>query len=167
MAYATNAQFLQRYDARLIGDIVSDMSVRVPPADLLTNAVLTAALDDASGEIEAALMQGNRYTAAQLAALTGNSSSHLARLCCRIAWGLLMERRGRMGDVHRDEAMDASRAELRRLRSGEHVFDVEELKEAGNPSASLPTRVEYDRMNLIVDRCRPRVYPVRRIRGEG
>lgn len=166
MAYATASQFKARYDARQLGQLASDTGVPVPPAELENSAAIAAVLEDASGEIDAALLQGNRYTTTQLASLSGNSASHLVRLCCKIAWGLLWERRSYADDGRRDEAMESARRELNRLKNGEHVFDVDEVQDAGNPEASIPSRVDYQRMNLIVDEARGRFYPRRRITGE-
>lgn len=159
-AYATPTDLLARKDARTLGDLVTDVSERVSPEDLLTDTKLQAALDDASGEIDAALLQGKRYSVADLTALNGNSQKYLIRLTCDIAWGLLCERRSYGVDDERRQAAFKSRREaLERLRKGEHVFDLEAVKEAGLPSITGPTRIERTALNLISNRARGRFYP--------
>ena len=51
-----------RYDRNDIGQLVADDSRKVSAIDLETSAVCLCALDDAAGEIEAALLVANRYT---------------------------------------------------------------------------------------------------------
>lgn len=166
MSFATPTQLTQRCDVRMLGDLVGDDGVRVGLPELLTNANLQAALDDASGEMLAALLQGKRYSSADLATLTGDSQKYLVRLNCEIALGLLWERRGYYEDDRREEAMARSRKALERLRRGETVFDVEGVKDAGLPSVSTPSRVTLENLNLTVDEARRGFYPARRLPGE-
>lgn len=165
MAYATPDDLKKRYDARTLGDLSSDAGVRMQPSDFSSSPILLAALEDASGEIDASLLQGKRYTAAQLAALTGNSLAHLKRLTCEIAYGLLWERRSYVDDDRRYAAMDRAKQTLNRLRRGEIVFDVEEVKDAGLPSITGPTRVSVEHQRLAVDEARRGFYPRRRYPG--
>lgn len=165
MAYATPAQLLERYDARVVGDLVSDNGVQVKKPDLLTNTNLQAALDDASGEIDASVLQANRYTTAQLTALTGNSAKHLVRLCCAIAIGLLWERRQVSDDedeAQRETAQKRARQALDALRKGQTIFDVEVAKDAGLPHSTEPTIQKIESLNLTVDAARGHFYPHRR-----
>jgi phage gp36-like protein len=168
-AYATPAQLLQRYDARVIGDLVGDSGVRVARQELLDNAVLLACLADASGEIEASVLQAKRYTTADLAALTGNSLNYLVRITCTIAFGLLWERKpwSDDDDTGREEAQKRSRAALESLRKGKTIFDVEDVKEAGLPAIETPTIQRILSNNLAVDQARGRYYPNRRLPTSG
>lgn len=164
MAYATPAQMLQRFDARVVGDLVSDNGIAAGPAELLSNANLQAALDDASGEIEAALLQGQRYTTADLSALTANSAKYLVRLTCKIAFGLLWERRPWADDGdQREQAIDQARKAVDQLRRGEHVFDVAAVKDAGLPAVRTPSVSTIESLNLGVDAARGHYYPQRRM----
>ena len=163
MAYASAADMLKRKDARTIGDLVSDTGVRINSTLLLTDANLSAALDDASGEIDAALRVANRYSAANLAGLTGNSLAHLKRICCDIAFGLLWERRPWGDEDQRADAMDRAKKALDRLRKGEAIFDIAANVEAGLPEAHVPSISSISRLNLLVDRARNGFYPARRL----
>jgi phage gp36-like protein len=165
-AYATPADLVARYDARTLGDLAADGGLRVSEASLLTDDNIQAALDDASGEIEAALLQGQRYTVADLAGLTGNSAKYLARITCQIAFGYLWGRRpwSEAWEDPRNEAMSRAKKALELLRTGENIFDVQAVKDAGVPESTGPTRVEIRNLNSIVDRCRlgrNGYYPVR------
>lgn len=163
-AYATPADLITRYDARVVGDLVSDSGIKVNRQDLQDHAVLLAILLDASGEIDAAILQAKRYTAAQLAALTGNSLNHLKRLTCTIAFGLLWERRpwADEDDSGREEAQKRARQALESLRKGITIFDVEDAKDAGLPDSYEPPIQRIQSANLIVDQARGHYYPHRR-----
>lgn len=162
-AYATNAQMLERYDARVIGDLVADDDTRVAAASLPANTVLTAFLEDASGLILAACLRGERYTEADLTGLTGNSAKHLIRITCDIAMASLY---GRRMDSQYEEARAKSeeRAEkhLERLRKGEHVFDVDANKDAGLPTSTYPSLSDSANRNGLRESVRG-LFPTRRV----
>ena len=162
MAYATAAQFMERYDARVLGDLCSDLDDQIEPTALLTNTKLQAALDDASGDIDAALVTGQRYTTDDLEGLTGNSQKHLIRITCDIAFAFLQSRRGSMDAESRKAHMDVAEAHLERLRKGLNIFDLDAQKDAGVPESTGPTRVDFQNMNLIRDRTK-NYYPARRL----
>lgn len=163
-AYATPAQLLQRYDARVVGDLVSDSGIKVNRQDLLDHPILLALLLDASGEIDAAVLQAKRYTSAQLSALTGNSLNHLIRITCTIAFGLLWERRpwSDEDDSGREEAQKRARKALEDLRKGVTIFDTEDAKDAGLPNSYEPPIQRIRALNLTVDEARGHFYPSRR-----
>lgn len=164
MSYATPAQLLKRYDARIVGDLVSDNGITVKPPELITNANLLAVLEDASGEVDAAVLQAKRYTTAQLAALTGNSAAYLVRITCAIAMGLLWERREISDDEddgQRESAQKRARQALTDLRKGVTIFDVEDVKDAGLPAIETPSVTQISTLNLSVDQARGHFYPRR------
>ena len=161
-SYASPADILKRYDARTLGDLVSDTGLRVDSTALLADENLQAALDDASGEIEVALIQGRRYKVSDLTALTGNSKNYLKRIVSQIAFGLLWERRPWSDEDQRQEAMVGARKALERLRRGEHVFELDAPQDAGLPSVSEPTISSYRTIGLTVDEARRGYYPARR-----
>ena len=69
MQYCTRMQMLERFDARSVGQLVNDLGVEVDPNTLLMDPVLLNHLQSASGKIEAALLQGNRYSTSDLATI--------------------------------------------------------------------------------------------------
>lgn len=104
MPYSTPSDMLQRYDARLIGDLVSDNGVQVAAGDLPTNAVLLSVLEDASASIDAAVYVGNRYTPTQMSALSTTAAAFVRRLACDLGLIYLKRRRGRF-DPEKDGAL--------------------------------------------------------------
>lgn len=159
---ATAADMLKRYDARMVGDLVGDSGVRVEGPDLLAHPNLDAALDDAWGEIIAALKRGNRYTQADLDSLTGESKQFLIRVCCKIALrNLHQRRRWSEQDEQREVATSEAQKAIAQLASGERVLDIEDVKQAGVPTIHVPTVSSIKRANLVVDRARQGFYPAR------
>ncbi|MCC7424820.1 MAG: DUF1320 family protein [Planctomycetaceae bacterium] len=159
-SYATPAQIIERYDVRDIGQLVADDDTQVAAGDLDDNTVLLAALADASGDIEAALLAGERYTVANLEGLTGNSASKLVRLTCDIAMAYLYGRRP-AHDPDKLKAFEERAAkQLERLRKGENVFNLAPQKEAGRIDHATPSAADISKMQLLRDRC-PGYYPKR------
>ncbi len=175
ISYATGAQLVLRYDVRTLGQLASDTGVAVSPGAVAGDPVILAHLAQASGDIEAALLQGQRYTLTDLAnvaadtagAIYGNSNSFLARLCCDLAFASLWARRPWMKDneEYALKAREASNAELDRMRRGERVLAIQAVAEAAVPLITGPTRVQARELNMIVDQCRGGgrygYYPVR------
>lgn len=169
-AYATAAQMLERYDARTLGDLVSDTGIRVDESALLTDTVLSAALNDGAGDIELALLPGERYSTTDLTTLLASSSNTrfvLIRLNCDRAFFHLYDRRPwhEVSEAYQRRIEDGEKL-LERLRRGERVFDVAAVKDAGLPSITTPERVTVEKLNLTVDYCRRGgygYYPARRL----
>lgn len=139
-AFATNAQMLARYDARILGDLVGDLGAQVSAGSLATDPVLMAFLEDASGLILAACLRGEKYSEADLVALTGNSEAHLVRITCDLAMAALYGRRyDHQWMDNREKAEAVAEKHLERLRRGEHVFDVDGNKDAGLPDHTYPS----------------------------
>lgn len=160
MAYATVAQLLERYDLRTIGDLAADNNTQVSSGALPTDPNVLAALNDASGEIDSALLVGGMYTPAQLEALAGNSQFKLVRLCCRIAIVFIHERRHLLEADELEKYEKINNDALARLRKGENLFDIAANVGAGKPSVDGPSTVEYQGLNLVRDRVQ-RTYPAR------
>jgi len=151
MAHATVSDLLMRYDLRRIGDLVLDTDQRATAEELAGNStaglVVQTALSDASGMINSAILAGNRYLLADLLDMTEDSKGYLKRICCDLAYGLLISRRGYGGDDL--DAMTSrskeSEAILELLRTGERVFQIEK-----NENAELPQQAQISRtINLF------------------
>lgn len=162
MAYATATDFTDRYDANDLGDLAADDGTQVASASLAINRKIIAALDDASGEIDAALLVGGRYEPSQLRDLIGHSRAHLVRLTCDIAMArLLMRRPGR--DIEKSKAIqELAEKSLERLRHGENAFNLSDQVEAQLETTQGLTAVEYSQSGLIRDRVR-NYYPARNL----
>lgn len=156
MPYATGDDFLKRYDARLIGDLVSDEGTKVPAADLPTNAVLLAALTDASAAIDAAVSVGNRYTPAQMANLSDTAAGFVRRLVCDLALIYIKRRRGRF-DADKDAALlKEVNASIDSLRKGDDLLLLADQTQAAASTVELvqPELISITRPNTIRNRTR-------------
>lgn len=153
MAYAAASDLIARKDSRVLGDLVSDDDTRVAEGSLAANTYVTAALDDASGDIDAALLVGNRYTAADLSGLTGNSLALLKRITCEIAMFHLLGRRPEINADTWEHYAKVRENLLEPLRRGDAVFgDIEASRNAGAPDVDGPSTDDYNDLNLIRDR---------------
>lgn len=163
MSYASPAEFLKRYDSRIVGDLVRDDGEQATATELLYDDNLQAALDDASGDIDAALLVGERYYPSDLAALTGNSQTLLIRMCCDIAMAFLLRRRPSK-DADKDTArLELAESHLRKLRDGEQIFyRGEGVDHAGLVDTTGPSTVQLQNLNLMRGRTQ-NYYPERRL----
>lgn len=128
--YASASDFSERYDIRTIGDLLSDLGVRLPAGQVLTSSRLTYLLMQASGQVESAAMAGKRYTTEDLAALTGNSKEYLKGIVCDLVIWILMGRRPtREGGV--PEIVKGALEALELIRHGHRIFAFTETQDAG------------------------------------
>lgn len=162
MAYATPQDLLARYDARTVGDLCGDANTRISQPALATDPNLQAALEDASGEIDGALLQGERYSVNDLTGLTGNSKNLLTRICCDIAFGLLWNRRAWLRGGNEEPIAGPERGQhaLERLRKGENVFNLGPTTDAGLPNNVGPSTIDLQNLNTITGQTR-NYYPLR------
>ena len=160
MSYATGADLVLRFDARTLGDMIGD-GESVEEDDVPTHPVVTMALEDASGDIDMALKLGNRYSASDLANLTGTSLASLKRVTCEIALSHLLKRR-----IGRAEEYEAQRklaeTTLERLRKGDIVFDLQPQQEAGLADSPTFIQADADQSTLLRDRVH-NYYPRRHL----
>lgn len=148
-AYASASDLIARRDKRLIGELISDTDEPPTDADILASTVLTTLLEDASGQIESAMLSGKRYEPADLAGLTGNSLAFLKKIVCTIAMADLYERRP---GIHIEQAKaytEMAQGYLEALRTGKNLFNIDEHATAANPDTTAPTVVDYTDLNLL------------------
>lgn len=137
----TPDQFILRYDKNRVADLLTtDTASPVDPENLSGDACLLALIDDACGEVDAAVTVGNKYTVDELEDLTGTSAAFLVRLCADLTWGYCLAFKG-LGDA--DVKAQAPRyAEAKRLleeiANGSMVFGVAASREAGLPFVTTP-----------------------------
>ena len=153
MAYCTGAQFLERYDARRVSELIRDDGVKLSTgfaAYCISNANLLAALEDASAEIDAAAFVGKRYSKDRLTTLVAVDSGGklvntggflLLRLVADIAYANLVSRRGLAATETSQLSPNGSKAleMLQLIRSGERIFDT---SDGGNADAGLMQTVK-------------------------
>lgn len=160
-AYAEPSDLVNRLELPTIQRLISDDGHDVPEEDLATDAKLLAALEDASGDVEAAMLVGQRYSVADLEALTGNSLATLKRITCTIALAYLLERRPTVHLEQSQRYLERAQQYLEQLRAGSRIFNVDDNVSKQAPTIDGPTSVDYTRMNGIVDQMSSRYFPSR------
>lgn len=155
MSIASPDDFLVRFDVRTVGDLVQDSNTRITVPNLETDPNLQAILDDATGEIMVALRRGLRYSTADITALTTSDLAWLKRICCDIAFAMLLRRRPleRFEELSRRQDEIAGEA-LARLASGEDLFDLPAQKGASVPTITGPSVAQLNTFNSLPTRCR-------------
>jgi phage gp36-like protein len=152
VAYATPADLLLRKSEQTIGQLVSEDGTAVSSGALATDDKVLAALESASGAIDAALLQAGRYEPSDLAALTDNSLAHLKHITCEIAMAYLFAIKPTYATDDYKAQMDLHDLYLERLRKGENVFNISKVIEAGTPKLSRPSVAAVTQLNLLRDR---------------
>jgi phage gp36-like protein len=137
-AWATGDDLVAYYDAKTIGQMLTDDGTAVAAASVPDHAIVTRCLKLASGEVDAALMHCNRYSQAQLEALTDPSLEHLKHITCAVAVWHLQQRRLGTNPERAEAFRKQAQEHLERLRKGELVLNIDALKLAG-----LIDHVEY------------------------
>lgn len=165
-SFADVSDMIARYDARTLGDLVSDDGRSVGREDLIGNSYLQTLLFEATGEIKAAVLRSQRYTAEELEDLIAaaqDGAEYLKGLCCQLAFWKAWQRKPYADITRQQEANQQIRTILEQLRKGDLSFDLPRHQEAGTPKTDTVTRVEIDNdWNLFVDQARGRFLPTRR-----
>ncbi len=162
--YVTVAELKKRFDWRDIADLVSDEDQRVEEKELDTDVNLAACIGDASGDIDAALLIGGKYETTDLEGLTGNALSKLRRMCSEITMFYVLDRRPTFNS-EKLEAYELMRnRHLKKLQTGENVFNLTAHVAAGVVSVEGPSTQNYNDLNLVRDRVR-NYYPPRHLPG--
>lgn len=164
--YATPTEMLQRYDARLLGELVQDAGTAISAAGLLTDTNLAAALADASSAIDVAVSVGDRYTPAQMADLSDTAAAFCRRLTCDLALIYVKRRRGRF-DPEKDGALlEEVNATLKSLRDGDNLLLLQD--ETDSPASTIelvkPQLITVQRPNTIQNQTR-NYFPAPRLAG--
>ncbi len=160
MAYANGDDLTARYDIDLVGDLATDERETLDRANVATHPHVLTALEDASGEVDAALLAGGRYTVAQLQALSGPAASHLKAIVCGLAMAALHDRRPEAVDQTTIERLTKRSMEaIRALKRGENVFGLDEHVDAGRTLLRGPSAVDITNRNGLASRMGTRYFP--------
>jgi phage gp36-like protein len=154
MSYASPADLMLRFDRNDVGQLCSDDKRPVSEVDLPGNAQCLAALADASGQVDAALLVGNRYSVADLTTLSETSTSLLKRVTCEIAMAMLIGRRPGWNPEKAKVIREMASEQLERLRKGENTFNIQASMDAAEPTTDGPSTLTYNQLNLWRDRTR-------------
>jgi hypothetical protein len=132
VAYCTPQQMVHRYDARTIGQYLSDDGIKLTVDEVLASPILSELLQEASGELETALLRGGRYTPADLGNLTGNGLEMLAGMVAGYAMFLIWDRRpGRFSDHQLPLRAQIAVDKFQDLATGHRILPFQEAADAG------------------------------------
>jgi hypothetical protein len=147
MSYSAISDLENRYDVRILGDLVSDNNTRV--TNLTGNTILQALLDSAAGEINMACLVGERYTEAQLSGLTGVDQQILFDIEDALAFEKLRLRRGLPLEGY--PQIEQARKMLQLIREGHRVFASLPQEGAGLTLDVFPPLQYFVNLNLLRD----------------
>lgn len=152
-AYASGTDLIARYDVDLVGDLATDSRESIEQSAVPMLPLVATALEDASGMIDVNLAVGGRYKPEDLQGLTGNSVSHLKRITCDIAMGLLLQRRTdpRYQELA-EKVVSGARQNLTALARGENIFGIPALQNAGTIEYQTVSAVTIDDRNALTSR---------------
>lgn len=121
-----------RYDARTLGQLLSDNNTELTPSEVQSSTKLEAILLAASGRLELATFAGQRYTAADLHSFPDPSGQRevLIDLVCTFAMSALMQRRPHI-IVKLGQQWEENLNLINQLRQGERIFGFTEAADAG------------------------------------
>ena len=150
--YASAALMREARDFRQLGDLVNDDNTRETTAATFdASTKVNRALMKASGMIEAAAIKGDRYSVADLQALTGASKYLLEDICVELSWWCLMRRR-LSGKPLPPETLWAF-AYIDELGSGAKIFGIQEAADAGVQDNGFMTAGEWETLGLATDQA--------------
>lgn len=163
MAYATGDDLAARYDIDWVGDLATDNREHLSRGAIATHPVVLAALDGASGQVQAALIQGGQYTPADLAGLTGVNKAYLADLVCGLAIARLYERRAESVPANAEATQQKWWTLLEKLEKGINIFDLPPQADATVVDHTGPTAVQLQNRNDLSVRSRQFPPPITRL----
>ena len=146
--YITVAEFSESYDSRLLAQLGSDTGV--PGLVNESNSILLNAIEQASGNIEAAALVGGRYTSTDLVALVAEDDWHLKSVTAALAIGHLYDRRGGLMPDTILRKVRAAHDFLAKLREGIQIFpESESAAAAGKSTAYVVTSADRQNLRLV------------------
>jgi hypothetical protein len=164
-SWATGEDLAIFYDVSTIGQMLNDNRTVVQAADVPNHPVVNRILQLATGEVNSALMQSNRYSWDQLRSMSASSLEHLKNITCAVAVWHFFERRMTNNPDKQEAARKLAELHLERLRRGETVLGIESAQEAGIGEAVTFTQADQQRGTpLLRDRMSGTqgVFPSRR-----
>ncbi|HOM18097.1 MAG TPA: hypothetical protein PK777_05230 [Thermoguttaceae bacterium] len=156
---ATVTDLVARWDQRLLADLAGDTGQ--PVENLQSNPRILAALQGATGQLRSAILNGRRYSLDDLQHLDEDDAAYLKDLVCALAvLRLAACRVSTIGAEVWEALRKDCQEQLAALERGERIFATPAAQGAGLPQTDGPRWVEYQQLNLLVDRCRG-YYPSR------
>lgn len=129
-AFADADDLTTCYDVRVLGQYLSDNGTALTANEVANSPKTAALLEQASGQILAFAYKGERYSEADLLALTGNGLAMLKRMTCDLAFSYILQRRGVAVDDYPQVKTALELLEL--LSQGKVIFPIAVNAEAGH-----------------------------------
>lgn len=164
--WITVAEFVKRADPRTIADIVGDSNKRLytkPDGTidltlLAADVNLLAALASASGQFEADVFVGARYSPDDLTKIfttTCNAQAFMWQIIANIAKCHVEERRmGMDPNWTMPDWYKETKEILLRIREGDAIFGFQEHADAGLPKSQFMTPEQWNDVNTTVTQAR-------------
>lgn len=155
MLAVSNDELSTRFDIRDIQELVLDDNSDADLVDVSTNAIVTAMINDARGEVVAALRRSGRYNDADLEALDNENAAYLTRIVCEIAYLHLLRRRPRFSPGMLEAYEKIRSGHLKDLQEGNSILKPDDATEnAGRASMHAPSTGQWNTVNMAVDYAR-------------
>lgn len=158
--YCTTLRLFDYHDWQQIADLLRDgdnprpTRMRILDQMSAEGAKVLRVGMAAAGDIESACFVGKRYSAADLAALTGNGAAKLEKLNADLwFYGLMENRQPGSADPDKVPGFARSLSMLEMLEAGERIFSFDESAEAGLPKVSEPDPAQQ--INPLVAKASP------------
>ncbi|MAI41372.1 MAG: hypothetical protein CMP95_02825 [Gammaproteobacteria bacterium] len=168
MAYATGDDLALRYDIDWVGDLATDNRESLSRGAVASHPAVQVALDGASGQVQAALIQGGQYSVDDLATLTGVNKAYLADLVCGLAIIRLWERRSEAVPDNAETIQAKWWGLIEKLEKGGNIFDLPAQIDATIVDHTGPTAVQLQNRNDMTVRNKLFPPPITRLpRAQG
>jgi hypothetical protein len=155
MLAVSGSDLAKRFDVRDIQELVVDDDIDASIVDITTDTIVSEMLDDARGEVVAALRRSGRYNDADLEALSDENAAYLKRIVCEIAMLHLLRRRPRFSPGTLDAYEKIRAGHLKDLQDGNSILSPTDATElAGRVNMHAPTVGQWNTVNMAVDLCR-------------
>lgn len=131
--YCTAANLKPYIDKRYLARLLSDTGKPIATDPWLDTEVLPFLIDSISGEVEAALFVGCKYTSEQVENMESNGKAFLYRLLAGLLMSALYDRRGMLGDNEQENRTRETvwaRKQLDKMRAGTRILPIPEVAEA-------------------------------------
>ncbi len=161
--YCTAANLKPFIDDRFLRRLLSDTGKPLVTDPWVDAVTLPALIESISGEVEAALFVGCKYTSEEILAMENNGKAFLYRILAGLLMASLYDRRGVLGDQEQENRSRETvwaRKQLDLMRKGTRILPIPTAAEA---RAGATTR---DESQPARNNRKAYTYRFRRVMGE-
>lgn len=131
--YCTAANLKPYIDTRYLARLLSDTGKPLVTDPWIDTVILPAMIDSVSGEVEAALFVGCKYTSEEILNMESNGKAFLYRMLAGLLMAALYDRRGMLGDQEQENRTRETvwaRKQLDLMRKGTRILPIPDVAEA-------------------------------------